>query len=202
MGDGDDFDPDLNFLRTISPELADIFDIFLPTTSATVPRAVAPSSAAPCATEIEQCAHEANSRDRSIIQDCLLSHYEYVSPTCKCFMHQTIDNAEAAEVLKQREPTAAAPPRVFTVPDAGELEYPRHHEPMRHISCMLFMPLMVLAIALLVRRCCLCCCQQKPVFAAVVPPGQATINSVQPLICVPIAPPLTEEEDIKMPTKA
>ena len=102
---------------------------------------------------------------------------------------QVMDSSAA---LKERMPAASAEPTLRTVQTILEPPPPR---PMAHVTCMLFMPLMMIALALLIRRCCLCCLERKPVFAAIVPPEQATINTVQPLICVPIAPPLRPEDE-------
>jgi len=200
----------IDFLRDMTlppPDLAGIFEAFL---SNLVPdvRPSAPPAALgshPCAAEMNQCIREGVSQDRTSMEQCLLVHYEDLSPTCKCFLHEIDDSSQTMAAVKQHTPPAAAAPVVMTVPTVDEvkIELVPPHEPMRHISCMLFMPLMVVAIALLVRRCCLCCYQQKPIFAAVVPPEKATINTVQPLLCVPIAPPLkADEEPVQVPAKA
>jgi hypothetical protein len=203
---GKAFDPS-DIFRDLSPEFAHILDLIMPG-AAPAPQSFSPPQASvgshPCAVEVEQCVRETGTKERRAIERCLLAHYEDLSATCKCFVHEMDDSPEAMAAIKQRMPPAAAAPAVLTVPgvfDQHEPPPPRH-EPMRHISCMLFMPLMVVAIALLVRRCCLCCCQQKPIFAAVVPPEKASINTVQPLLCVPIAPPLKHEELVKVPAKA
>jgi len=210
---GELFNPALEFFRTLTPELA---GMFVPSSAKAPPTISSPQavpSSHPCAAEVSQCVRETGSKVRSVIERCLVAHYDELSTTCKCFVHETNDSPEALAALKQRMPPAAAAPTVMTVtpamtrPHWSEEHFTVHQiapgtEPMRHISCMLFMPLMVVAIALLVRRCCLFCCHQKPIFAAVVPPEQATINTVQPLICVPIAPPLKPEEMVKEAAKA
>lgn len=186
------FPPEFNaLLQTLPIEVATMFtDVAMPIARPRPPPpAAVHANAHPCAAEVAQCTKETGSTGRSAIETCLLAHYDELNPSCKCFMHQVMDSSSA---LKARAPAATAAPALRTVPNI--VEQPPT-EPMAHVTCMLFMPLMVIAIALLIRRCCLCCFERKPVFAAIVPPEQATINTVQPLICVPIAPPLKPEEE-------
>lgn len=195
-GDGVDemSNPAFELMRALAPEF---LNVMMPEPRPTAPQVVASSH--PCAAEVGQCVRDTGSTTRSVIESCLSSHYADLSPTCKCFMHQ-MESSDSSSAIKQLEPPAAAVPAFRTVHTRGVVSAPEYVElsvePMQHVSCMLFMPLMVVAIALLVRRCC---CAPKPVFAAVVPPEQA-FNTVQPLLCVPIAPPLKGEKELTKPT--
>jgi len=155
-------------------------------------------SAHPCEKEVARCASEIPSSNRDAIQQCLIAHYEQLSSHCKCFLHQVLP-AEDKKLLPFGPPPMAEPAmRVVVGTDhnfgmvpfqtADEFERLHHSHAGQHIVCMLLIPLMMLAFALLVRRCCLACFATKPQFAAVVPPEPTTIKTVEPLLAVPIAP--------------
>uniref|UniRef100_A0A7S4B471 Uncharacterized protein n=3 Tax=Chrysotila carterae TaxID=13221 RepID=A0A7S4B471_CHRCT len=156
----------------------------------------------PCAAEMERCRTDHDgTTDRLVIQQCLIEHLDDLSPQCSCFVHQMAPASELAQGRSAAAPVVHALPerveRVVRITPMG-MDMPHEHH-MQHASCMLFMPLLVLAIALLVRRCLVLCFPSKPVFAAVVPPAASTINTVEPLTCIPIAPELKPE--IKVSTE-
>jgi hypothetical protein len=127
---------------------------------------------------VERCIAEIGDASSAAIRGCLGQHIDDpgFSSTCKCFLHQ-MDPA-----TRQPQPMVSNVVRVVPV---GIMEPPPPH-PMRHTFCMFVMPAFIILFALLLRRCCLCLCSTKPQFAAVVPPEQATIKTVEPLMCVAI----------------
>lgn len=128
----------------------------------------------PCKAEVERCISEEVDTSNAGIHACLEKHLDDpgFSSKCKCFLHQ-MDSTS-----RKSRPSVGPSVRVVAVTD----EY--HPHPMRHAFCMIFMPMLVITLAVMLRRCCLCFCTPKPQFAAVVPPEQATIKTVEPLIFV------------------
>jgi len=156
------------------------------------PQSAAAEEAAehPCKAEVEHCIAEKGDASNGAIRACLMQHVDDpgFSSKCKCFLHQVESSSHKTQ--------HASGPTVHVIASARPFAYEEDFRPhpMRHAFCMIFMPMMILFLALLLRRCCFFCCTSKPQFAAVVPPEQATIKTVEPLICVsvkeqiPVAP--------------
>jgi len=172
----------VGLLNALPPEFAGLFG------GRAAPRPVprpaprpAPAAANehPCKAEVEHCIAEGAQPGSSQIRGCLNEHIDDpgFSSKCRCFLNQ-VD-----ATTRKTQPSAS--PVVRVVPFA-EVSYVEVEPPMRHAFCMIVMPLMILLLAHLVRRCCLCLCTTKPQFAAVVPPEAATINTVEPLMCVAV----------------
>lgn len=133
----------------------------------------------PCRAEVERCIAEVG-EGSSALRSCLNTHMDDpgFSSHCKCFLRQTDSTRSAPEAPE------APSMRVVAFTTADEFPPPPPH--MRHALCMFFMPAFIVVFALFLRRCCLCLCSSKPQFAAVVPPEQATIKTVEPLLCVAV----------------
>jgi len=171
-------------LNVFPPELAQLFG-GMPRQQLPAPRMpVAPPKAEasehPCKAEVERCIAEMGETSSAAIRSCLGEHIDDpgFSSTCKCFLHQV----DSTSTTRQSQSSVA--PVVRVVPIVFEEDLPPR--PMRHAFCMLFMPAFIILFALLLRRCCLCLCSTKPQFAAMVPPEQATIKTVEPLMCVAV----------------
>jgi len=132
-------------------------------------------SSHPCGAEIDQC-NSMGASGRSEIETCLVTNYEYLTPTCKCFLHKILP----PETAKKLSPVAPAPS--VTAVD----EMPPPPQPVAHVSCVLLMSLFLFFTVLLVRRCCARCCASKPQFEAVVLPEVSTIKTVEPLVAAPV----------------
>jgi hypothetical protein len=165
-----------NFIQSLPAEIASIFG-----EEAMVPTAPEPQEAShPCGPEIDQCLQMgANGRDD--IERCLVANYDYLTATCKCFLHKVLP----PEMAKKLSPVSPAP-----MVAAVDVVMPP--PPYPHVSCMLLMPLFLFALIMCIRRCCLCCCKPKPQFEAVVLPPTA-LKTVEPLVAVPVSAPVKAE---------
>lgn len=183
-------------LSNIAGNMPTVFVRQAPRTAVPAPSPVPKPSGHPCENEVGQCARESSSTSREAIEMCLIKHYDELSSNCKCFLHQVLP-PEAKKLLPSGPPPITEPAMRVVVGTGGgfampapEMQYEWVHRGHvgQHVVCMLFMPLMILALALLIRRCCLACFAPKPQFAAVVPPEPTLIKTVEPLLAVPIAP--------------
>jgi len=164
-------------LDVLPAELAQFFAAppDTPSPRAAAPKPVSDVAEHPCKAEVERCISEEADTSNAGIHACLEKHLDDpgFSSKCKCFLHQ-MDSTS-----RKSRPSVGPSVRVVAITDD---EFRPH--PMRHAFCMIFMPMLVITLAITLRRCCLCFCTPKPQLAAVVPPEQATIKTVEPLIFV------------------
>lgn len=177
-------------LNVLPPELAQLFGE-MPRQQPPPPRMPAPqpkpeASEHPCKAEVERCIAEMGDTSSAAIRSCLGEHIDDpgFSSTCKCFLHQ-VDSTTTHKSQPSVGPVMHVVPIAMSAEMSAEILHPP--PPMHgHAFCMLFMPAFIILFALLLRRCCLCLCSTKPQFAAMVPPEQATIKTVEPLMCVAV----------------
>jgi len=149
----------------------------------------------PCAREVPLCIRETHSEASAAITDCLIQHFEQLSPECKCFVHHmkqrtTAAAPSAAAVAASASPTVrtvgAAPhaPASVVVTLATEEEGPPMHGPhgpaYHRLSCVFFFTALFVVAFLLARACVLTLCgSPKPARRVVVvpPPEQKRVTT-------------------------
>jgi len=147
----------------------------------------------PCAREVPLCIRETHSEASAAITDCLVKHFEQLSPECKCFVHHMSQRTTAAPSDAAAAAASSSSPTVHTVgaPSArasvvvtlatDDEEGPPPHRPYHRLSCLFFFTALFVVAFLLARACVLTLCgPSKPVARRVVvvpPPEQKRVTT-------------------------
>lgn len=136
---------------------------------------------------------ETQSTKREELQACLVTHFDKLNPSCKCFLHHVLGDNLGGR--------AAPAPVSETVVDIVVVEEPRPR--MHHAICALISPIIFIFLFYLTARCCIRACITKPRFAAVVPPEEILIKTVpgveyhvEPLTAPKVEVVLVEEKTV------
>lgn len=185
----------------LPPEIVDLF-LGGAVTASTPARSSQTASSHPCKAEVNHCSKKFGSKSHDDHLNCLVSMYEKLSPSCKCFLHEVMGEDEVIRKAMPAKLQPAESPKISTTSIESDeiqvagLKFVRlapsdpmpppmmpTMPPMHHFWCMFLMLALMLVMVQLLRRCVLCCCvHESPRFAAVVPPQQTAIKTVQPLL--------------------
>lgn len=156
----------------------------------------------PCDREYNACMLETRSRSGAALTACLVHHLHELSPPCRCHVEQltrgrytTSPGGAAVAMAPSVRTVPMPPPAAVTVVEPTIVHVERGPTPEsmtptaphHHLACLLiFTTLFVLAF-LLARACIqLLCCGSRARRVVVVPPGEARIATVGPVLAAEI----------------
>lgn len=167
-----DTDAELVFSQIIPSMMADLIPRMMMAAPVAAPQ---PEPQGPCNREVDMCIRESVHTssagiERAELHACLLSHYEELTPSCKCFLHNVLGDVATAK-------SVAPPPQVdVVVIDEYVVDVDSNHG-----ACMLTMPLLFLAVFFITRRLCRACAAKKTMVAVVAVPD-IVITNIEPLV--------------------
>ena len=142
----------------------------------------------PCAREVSACTRETRSNARPVLEQCLVAHFEQLSPECRCFVHHLVGSRPPTAAMAMSKPPAVAaaalPPKAPYHPSADDVIIVQAPTPMdktsksRHLSC-LFVALSIFMVVLMLTRLCMkaCCRAAPPRPVVLVPPETMKIQA-------------------------